>query len=62
MPWTSLPFSDPRAAQWLNRYNVSGVPSFIILETKTGFKVTDTARKDISAAQNEVPGVKGVWK
>jgi len=46
----------------LTRYNVSGVPGFIILETKTGFKVTDTARKDISAAQNEVPGVKGVWK
>lgn len=62
MPWTSLPYGDARVAQFLKRYNVSGVPQLIILDAKTGFKVTETARKDLSLAQAEEPGVKGVWK
>jgi hypothetical protein len=39
-----------------------GVPQLIILDTQTGFKITDTARKDLSLAQQEEFGVKGVWK
>lgn len=62
MPWTTLPYGDPRIAAWSKRYNVMGVPQLIILESKTGFKVTDSARKDLALAQMEEPGVKGVWK
>lgn len=62
MPWTSLPFNDPRIGVWLQRYNVIGIPQLIIIETKTGFKVTDSARKDLTMAQQDEPGVKGVWK
>jgi hypothetical protein len=32
------------------------------LDAKTGFKITSSARKDLSLAQAEEPGVKGVWK
>ena len=62
MPWTSLPYGDPRIGAFMKRYNVLGVPQLIILESKTGFKVTDTARKDLTLAQDAEPGVKGVWK
>ena len=62
MPWTSLPYGDPRISAFMKRYNVLGVPQLIILESKTGFKVTDTARKDLTLAQDAEPGVKGVWK
>ena len=62
MPWTSLPYGDPRIKEWMRRYNVLGVPQLIILEARTGFKVTDSARKDLALAQNEEPGVKGSWK
>ena len=41
---------------------MQGVPKLVILETRTGFKVTDTARKDLALASQEEPGVKGVWK
>jgi hypothetical protein len=34
----------------------------IIIDSKTGFKVTATARKDLVLAQQDEPGVKGVWK
>lgn len=62
MPWTALPWGDRRIKEWGKRYNVMGVPKLVIIETKTGFKVTDTARKDLSLASQEEPGVKGVWK
>jgi thiol-disulfide isomerase/thioredoxin len=62
MPWTALPYGDRRNKEWAKRYNVQGVPKLVILETKTGFKVTETARKDLALASQEEPGVKGVWK
>ena len=34
----------------------------IILDAKTGFTVTQSARKDLALAAKEQPGVKGVWK
>jgi len=46
----------------MKRYDVLGVPRLVILDAKTGFKVTDNARKDLALAQAEEPGVKGVWK
>jgi len=62
MPWTSLPFGDQRIQQFLKRYEVVGVPKLIIIDTKTGFKITDSARKDLKLAQDNEVGVKGVWK
>jgi len=62
MPWTSLPFGDSRIQQFLKRYEVSGVPQLIIIDTKTGFKITDSARKDLKLAQQDQVGVNGVWK
>ena len=62
MPWTSLPFGDARIQQFLKRYEVVGVPRLIIIDTKTGFMITDSARKDLKLAQDSEVGVKGVWK
>lgn len=62
MPWTSLPFGDARIQQFMKRYEVTGVPKLIIIDSKTGFKITDTARKDLNLAQQEDVGVQGVWK
>ena len=62
MPWAAIPYGDARIKEFTARYKCTGVPKLIILETKTGFKVTDTARKDLSLANKEEPGVKGVWK
>jgi Thioredoxin-like len=57
MPWTSLPFGDSRISQFMKRYEVTSVPQLIIIDSKTGFKITDTARKDLKLAQQEDVGV-----
>ena len=62
MPWCAIPYGDPRIKEFARRYNVLGVPMLVILDTVTGFKITDTARKDLSLAQQAEYGVKGVWK
>lgn len=62
MPWTSIPFGDARIQKFLKKYDVKGIPQLIIIDTKTGLKITDSARKDLKLAQVEDPGVKGVWK
>lgn len=62
MPWTTLPYGDERIKLWQKRYVVDGVPRLVILDAKTGFKVTGSAKKDLVLAQSEDPGVKGVWK
>ena len=41
----------------MKRYEVTGVPKLIIIDSKTGFKITDTARKDLNLAQQEDVGV-----
>ena len=50
MPWAALPYGDRRIKEFGKRYNVLGVPQLVILESKTGFKITDTARKDLKLA------------
>ena len=62
MPWTTLPFGDARIQQFLKHYEVTGVPKLIIIDSRTGFKITDTARKDLQLAQQVDIGVQGVWK
>ena len=62
MPWAAIPYGDKRIKEFGRRYNVLGVPQLIILETRTGFPITTTARKDLKLAQQEEVGVKGIWK
>ena len=50
MPWSAIPFGDPRIQEFAKTYKVQGVPKLVILDAKTGFKVTETARKDLVLA------------
>ena len=49
MPWLSLPQGDERVAKLMKTFKISGIPSLVVVEAATGFKVTDRARKDISS-------------
>ena len=47
MPWLAIPFNDPRIENIKERFNVTGIPIFIILETTTGKLITLKGRKDV---------------
>jgi thiol-disulfide isomerase/thioredoxin len=50
MPWAAIPYGDPRIQEFGKRFKAQGIPKLVILDAKTGFKVTDTARKDLVLA------------
>ena len=47
MPWMSLPWDEARANALREKFQIFAVPALVILEAKTGFTVTTTARKDL---------------
>ena len=47
MPWLSLHFSNPRIAKLKQKYNITGIPELVIVDSQTGFLVTVRGRKDI---------------
>lgn len=48
MPWLSLPYGDERIGKLMTQYKITAIPALIILDAKTGFKVTEKARKDLT--------------
>lgn len=49
MPWLALPFGDKRCEELSSMYNVSGIPTLIIAEPKTGKVITANGRAAVSA-------------
>ena len=54
MPWMSFPWDDARIAKLREKFEIMGVPALVILDTETGFTITDNARKDLKKDVNEV--------
>ena len=47
MPWLSYEFGDPRIEQLRAKFEVRGVPRLVILDSRTGFTITEKGRKDL---------------
>ena len=60
--WPSLCYGDPRIKELADKFEVTGIPQLIILDTKTGFCITKTARKDIVEANKSEEAVKQVFQ
>ena len=58
MPWVSIEYGDPQADKLRTKYEVRSVPKLIILDSKTGFTITEKGRKDLS---DDVKGVYKTW-
>ena len=58
MPWVSLEYGDPTADKLRAKYDVRSVPKLIILDSTTGFTITEKGRKDLS---DDVKGVYATW-
>ena len=49
MPWLAIPYADRAAKDALSKkYKVSGIPSFVIVDAKTGELITDDGRTAIT--------------
>ena len=48
--WPALPYGDARIKQLSEKFEVTGIPQFIILDGRTGFCVSKLAKKDINEA------------
>ena len=59
MPWLSLDYGDPKNEEMRTKFEVRGVPKLVILEAKTGFPITEKARKDL---RDDVKGVFESWE
>ena len=57
-PWLSLEWGDPQADKLRAKYDVRSVPKLIILDSTTGFTITEKGRKDLS---DDVKGVYTTW-
>ena len=58
MPWLSLEYGDPTNDKLRAKYDVRAVPRLVILDSKTGFTITEKGRKDLS---DDVAGVYKTW-
>lgn len=60
MPWLALPYSDRSLKGTLSKkYKVSGIPTFVVLDGKTGEVITTDGR---SALMSDPSGAKFPWK
>ena len=60
MPWTSLPFADrDRKNKLSKKFKVQGIPTFVILDGKTGETITKDGR---SAVMEDPSGEAFPWK
>jgi nucleoredoxin len=49
MPWKAIPMGDKRKDKLSKRYDVEGIPSFVIVDAKTGETITTEARGSVGA-------------
>jgi len=57
MPWASLPFDNESSTVKKNlseSLKVSGIPSLVVLDAKTGYFITDNAKLEISNLGKEL--------
>lgn len=54
MPWYTFKPSDPRTKQLIEHFDITGIPILVVLDAKTGFKITDRARKDLKKPVEDV--------
>jgi hypothetical protein len=48
--WPSLCFGDAKIKELAEKFEIKGIPQLIIVDTKSGFCISKTARKDILEA------------
>ena len=49
MPWLAIPNGDKRKGLLSKRFGVQGIPSFVLVDAKTGETITTKARGNVSA-------------
>lgn len=49
MPWLAIPNGDKRKGQLSKIFEVSGIPSFVLIDVATGATITDNARSNVSS-------------
>lgn len=59
MPWLAIPNGDQRKNALSKKFGVEGIPSFVIVDAKTGQTITTEARGDVSA---DPTGAEFPWK
>ncbi len=60
--WPSLPFGDPKIRELAAKFEVRGIPQLIVLDSRTGFCISRTARKDIVEANKSEEAVAQVFQ
>lgn len=58
MPWLAIPFGDKRGDKLSEKYDIEGIPAFIIIEPATGKVITTEGR---SAVSNDPEGKEFPW-
>ncbi|KAK6165992.1 hypothetical protein SNE40_022789 [Patella caerulea] len=48
MPWLALPFGDQRADTLSEKFDVTGIPNFLLLDGKTGEVLTPLGRAQVT--------------
>jgi len=61
MPWLSLPFGAPQKEMLGMTYQVRGIPSFIILNGKTGSLISSDGRSDVSNHRFDIAACLRSW-
>ena len=47
MPWIAIPYGDPRVNELKKKFNVTGIPTLVILNSE-GKVITDEAYGDVA--------------
>ena len=62
-PWVSIPFSERYAAQELSqKFSVSGIPAFFILNGENGSVIDSDARTTVMNARGDASKLLKAWK
>jgi len=61
MPWLSLPFGAPQKQTLGMTYQVRGIPSFIILDGKTGRLISSDGRSDVGNNRFDIAACLRQW-
>lgn len=59
MPWLSIPFGDTRKNELSSLFDVSGIPTFVIIDGTTGKVINDSGR---AAVMGDPEGKEFPWK
>ena len=54
MPWMALPFEDQRCKSLKEKFNITGIPSLIVVDPLTWNEVSKKGRKDVQELGQDV--------